>query len=104
MQQLIRALRTSVFSGLVSLMILLPAVAEQIKIPVGKQHKELGHIDKPRRGQSKTLVKEQYGEPVQRFAARGQPPISRWEYPGFIVYFEHGHVIHSVIKHLPNTD
>jgi hypothetical protein len=27
----------------------------------------------------------------------GKPPISRWEYPGFIVYFESDHVIHSVV-------
>jgi len=27
----------------------------------------------------------------------GKPPISRWEYPGFVVYFEHEHVIHSVV-------
>jgi hypothetical protein len=29
--------------------------------------------------------------------AVGRPPISRWEYPGFIVYFEHEHVIHAVV-------
>ncbi len=81
-----------------------PVLAEQIKIPVGEQHKELGHITKPQRGQSKAHVEQQHGEPVQRFAARGQPPISRWEYPGFIVYFEHDHVIHSVLKHRPNLN
>ncbi len=89
---------------LAALLIPFAALAEQIKIPVGEQHKELNHIDKPRRGQSKEQVAQQHGEPVQRYAARGQPPISRWEYPGFIVYFEHGHVIHSVIKHRPNAN
>lgn len=90
-----------------TLLWLLPAgtsIAEQIKIPVGEQHKELTHISKPHRGQSKEQVEQQHGEPVQRFAARGHPPISRWEYPGFIVYFEHGHVIHAVLKHRPNVN
>lgn len=104
MHILISLLRTFALSVLVSLAILFPVTAEQIRIPVGEQHKELDHIAKPRRGQSKALVEKQYGEPVQRYAARGEPPISRWEYPGFIVYFEDGHVIHSVIKHRPNAN
>ncbi|MFK7730049.1 MAG: phosphodiesterase [Pseudomonadales bacterium] len=97
-------MRTSFLSLLVSLLFAVSVTAEQIKIPVGTQHKELSDISKPKRGQSKLLVEKQYGEPVQRYAERGQPPISRWEYPGFIVYFEHGHVIHSVIKHVPNAN
>jgi hypothetical protein len=28
----------------------------------------------------------------------GQPPIERWEYPGFIVYFEYRNVLHSVAE------
>lgn len=80
------------------------ASADVIKIPIGEQHQELKHISKPERGQSKTLVEQRYGEPVQRYAARGTPPISRWEYPGFVVFFEFDHVIHSVIKHRPNPE
>ena len=42
------------------------------------------------------------GEQVRRARdqgpAVGNPPISRWEYPGFVVYFEHEHVIHSVVS------
>jgi hypothetical protein len=41
-------------------------------------------------------VRERWGEPRQRLAAVGEPPISRWVYDGFSVYFEHRHVIHSV--------
>ena len=26
----------------------------------------------------------------------GKPPITRWDYDGFSVYFEHQHVIHAV--------
>lgn len=78
-----------------------PALAERIKIPVGQQHQDLKHLARPTRGQSMASVQQRFGEPVQRYAARGEPPISRWEYPGFMVYFEHSHVIHSVIKHRP---
>jgi hypothetical protein len=50
----------------------------------------------PARGASKAQVEKQFGEPTQRVAAVGNPPISSWVYPGFTVYFEYDHVIHSV--------
>jgi hypothetical protein len=28
----------------------------------------------------------------------GDPPITRWEYPGFVVYFEHHLVVHTVAR------
>ena len=51
----------------------------------------------PRRGMTMTQVAPKFGTPVTKIPAVGKPPISRWEYPGFIVYFEADHVIHSVI-------
>lgn len=53
----------------------------------------------PMRGQSMQSVMHQYGEPQQRLAAVGKPPITRWVYPGFTVYFEHKWTIHSVRHH-----
>jgi hypothetical protein len=50
----------------------------------------------PARGTSMEKVEATYGAPTQRVAAVGEPPISRWEYPGFTVYFEHQLVIHTV--------
>lgn len=80
------------------------SAADLIKIPIGEQDKELQHLKKPTRGQSKAEVEGQFGIPVQRYNARGEPPISRWEYAGFMVFFEYEHVIHSVVKHRPNED
>jgi hypothetical protein len=34
----------------------------------------------------------------QRIAAVGEPPISRWVYPQFVVYFEGSYVIHAVAR------
>jgi hypothetical protein len=51
----------------------------------------------PRRGMTMTQVAAKFGTPVTKIPAVGKPPISRWEYPGFIVYFEADHVIHSVV-------
>jgi hypothetical protein len=54
-------------------------------------------VTTPARGASKAQVEQQLGAPTQRVAAVGDPPISSWVYPGFTVYFEYDHVIHSVL-------
>ena len=50
----------------------------------------------PARGMTMSRVESAFGAPSNRLSAVGQPPITRWQYPGFIVYFEHQHVIHTV--------
>jgi hypothetical protein len=52
--------------------------------------------DRPPRGMTMEKVEATFGAPTSRAAPVGQPPITRWEYPGFTVYFEHQHVIHTV--------
>jgi hypothetical protein len=42
-------------------------------------------------------VSEKFGAPANKIAPVGAPPISRWEYAGFVVYFEGDHVIHAVV-------
>jgi hypothetical protein len=54
---------------------------------------------RPRAGMSMDGVESQFGSPTDRRAAVGDPPISRWDYPNFVVYFEYDKVIHSVAKH-----
>ncbi len=55
----------------------------------------------PTRGMTMTQVAAKFGAPATKIPAVGKPPISRWEYPGFIVYFEADRVIHSVV---PSND
>ena len=52
----------------------------------------------PGRGLSMETVEEQYGSPVRVIEAVGDPPITRWVYPEFTVYFEHQLVIHPVVR------
>ena len=52
---------------------------------------------RPTTGMSMEKVLQQFGEPQQKQDAVGNPPITRWTYARFIVYFEHQYVIHSVI-------
>jgi hypothetical protein len=62
----------------------------------GVQIAEATRTERPARGESKARVEQRYGQPTRMVAAVGDPPISRWEYPGFVVYFEFEHVIHAV--------
>lgn len=54
--------------------------------------------NRPTRGMSMANVEARYGAPSARVAAVGDPPISRWEYPEFVVYFEYDHVLHAVVR------
>ena len=52
--------------------------------------------NRPARGMSMDKVQSAYGAPTRKVAAVGAPPIERWEYPNFTVYFEYQKVIHAV--------
>lgn len=59
---------------------------------------EAAQADHPPRGASMNRVLEAHGEPRESSQAVGEPPITRWRYQGFTVYFEHDRVIHSVAR------
>ena len=50
----------------------------------------------PKRGSTMATVQSRFGEPITRHAAVGEPPITRWDYPQFAVFFEHDRVLHAV--------
>ncbi len=52
--------------------------------------------ERPGRGLTMDQVQQVWGPPETRHAPVGDPPITRWDYPGFSVYFEYSRVIHSV--------
>ena len=76
------------------------AYAETIAVDNGIAVKESG-IATPTRGMTMDQVSNRFGAPAAKVPAVGVPPISRWEYPGFVVYFEADHVIHSVVADSP---
>ncbi|MCI0749940.1 MAG: hypothetical protein L0Y32_05305 [Nevskiales bacterium] len=60
----------------------------------------------PQRGTLMGDVEKQYGEPRTRYPAVGgetpeHPPITRWDYEDFIVFFEHDRVVDSVVPGAP---
>ncbi|MDB5976148.1 MAG: hypothetical protein JWR07_2908 [Nevskia sp.] len=60
----------------------------------------------PVKGQTMAEVTRHYGEPQQKHAPVGgdapkHPPITRWDYAGFSVFFEHAHVVDAVVPGQP---
>ena len=58
--------------------------------------------DLPQRGMTMAQVEQRYGAPVDKLPTAGgdaprHPPINRWRYNGYTVYFERSRVIHSVV-------
>lgn len=86
---------------LLMLMLLLPlgASAETLQIPIGQQGDEISGL--PRMGESRQSVLERFGLADEEHPSVGQPPITRWNYRTFSVYFEYDHVINSVRHHQP---
>ena len=74
-----------------------PACADELQVP-----NPSASGNTPASGMSMEKVEAKYGAPTRRVPAVGggnaaQPPITRWEYPGFVVYFENNLVVHSVV-------
>ena len=72
-----------------------PARAELVAVD-GKPLLRSDSQPKPSPGVTMQAVEAQFGTPAQKRGTVGKPPITRWDYAGFSVYFEFDHVIHSV--------
>jgi outer membrane protein assembly factor BamE (lipoprotein component of BamABCDE complex) len=70
--------------------------ADTVAVDGGIAVKE-SDVATPGRGMTMDQVAAKFGAPTNKIPPVGQPPISRWDYPGFVVYFERNHVIHSVV-------
>tara|TARA_R110000868_G_scaffold23912_1_gene95292 strand:+ start:9243 stop:9539 length:297 start_codon:yes stop_codon:yes gene_type:complete len=71
--------------------------AETLQIPVGQQGS--GNLLLPQLGESQRAVLQRFGLADEEHPSVGNPPITRWDYREFSVYFEHTQVINSVRHH-----
>lgn len=82
------------------------AYADTIRVPVGQQGPD--QLSMPSRGDSKNIVLDRFGLADEERPPVGHPPITRWDYRYFSVYFEGDRVINSVQHHqriaLPQRD
>ena len=72
------------------------AAAETVVID-GQVQLEQSSVAHPQRGTTMHDVEAKFGSPAKRYPAVGKPPITRWDYPSFSVFFEYSRVVHSVV-------
>lgn len=70
---------------------------EEINIPLSGDTIK-ANTKGPIRGTSMKTVEAKYGKPLKIHPTKGKPPITRWDYPEFSVYFESNSVIHTVSR------
>ena len=91
-----------------ALLLALP-LAMPLAMPASRLHAETLVVDeqvivrpsdlpRPVRGTTMSAVEAKFGAPVSRHDTVGTPPITRWDYAGFSVFFEHDIVIDSVVS------
>lgn len=78
----------------------LPVQAETLLIEAIEQapSNDSQGLLRPRRGERMATVETRFGRPDGVMGPIGEPPISRWDYPGFSVFFEHDTVIDTVVQ------
>lgn len=54
-------------------------------------------LPRPSAGMTMAAVEAKFGAPQQRHEAVGKPPITRWDYARFSVFFEKDRVIDAVV-------
>ena len=72
-----------------------PVIADVLLIEAIAQ--EPAALSRPTNGQSMDRVRQNFGAPIEEVPAVGEPPISRWRYDDFTVFFEYNLVINSVV-------
>lgn len=77
------------------------ASGDSVSLPPMVPSTAEGYVDMPRTGMTMAQVEAQYGAPVEKMGTvddgvPAHPPITRWRYEDYIVYFEHQHVVNSV--------
>ena len=69
---------------------------KSIQIPLSDR--PASKVLRPSKSMSQTRVIKDFGQPIKKYPPKGKPPITRWDYSEFSVYFESSSVIHSVVR------
>jgi hypothetical protein len=89
-----RMILTLMFLGLLAAAIGAPLRADVLLIEEVRQSERM---KLPENGASMEEVRARYGDPANASAAVGDPPISRWDYDRWSVYFEYETVLFTVL-------
>lgn len=84
-------------AALATLSGLVPCTAALADVLLIEEVRQSERMDLPENGMNKDQVRARFGEPVTSHAAVGDPPISRWDYDGWSVYFEYDLTLFTVL-------
>ena len=73
-----------------------PVLAETLAID-GQVTIKPANVETPQRGSSMEAVEARFGAPANKSGPVGNPPITKWFYPNFVVVFENDKVLHAVV-------
>jgi hypothetical protein len=73
-----------------------PVFAETLAVDGQVAIKPAG-IETPQRGSTMSAVEQKFGAPANKSGPVGNPPITKWFYPNFVVVFENDKVLHAVV-------
>jgi hypothetical protein len=77
----------------------MPQPSEPAAAPPANTVTETTSQTVPGRGMHMDQVEARFGAPKEKIPAVGNPPITRWVYDNYTVYFERDIVLDSVIHH-----
>lgn len=84
-------------AAIVALAGIVPWRAAPADVLLIEEVRQSERMDLPENGRTKAYVQARFGEPGATRPAVGDPPISRWDYDGWSVYFEYDLVLFTVL-------
>jgi len=81
--------------GILLALAIQPVAADVLLIDEVRQSERM---QLPVNGQTKADVEVKFGSPAKQYSAVGDPPITRWDYDKYSVYFEYDLVLFSVLE------
>jgi hypothetical protein len=76
---------------------LFPAATLSADVLLIEEVRQADRMELPANGLRQAEVRARFGEPAATHAPVGDPPITRWDYDGWSVYFEHDLVLFTVL-------
>jgi len=83
-----------IFAGIAGFLMPVTLSADVLLI---EEVRQAGRMDVPQNGMTTSDVRARFGDPVEVHSTIGDPPITRWEYERWSVYFEYKVVLFTVL-------
>lgn len=86
-------------TALLAFSMVLPVQAEKLSIadPAYDVPNSPAGVERPTQGMSMQQVKQRFGTAQAQRSPVGDPPITRWIYGDFTVFFEYDKVVHATV-------